>query len=71
MKARDKGLKKSVDVSDQDCLNRPCYWPRSDPGIFTQGRGYRQRSTTLGWICGTREIHGCPNPKPEPLNVGG
>jgi hypothetical protein len=63
MKIKDKLLKKLVDVSDKDCVLRSCYWPRSDPGTFTQGIGYRHRSND--WLCGNREIKGCPYPKPE------
>ena len=63
MKIRDKNLKIDVLVSDRDCLKRPCYWPRLDPGSFTQGVGYRHRSND--WLCGTREARGCPIPKPE------
>jgi hypothetical protein len=65
MKVRDSGLKVMVDVSESDCPKRPCYWPRPDPGVFTQGRGYRQRSGKPEWLCGNREIRGCPIPKPE------
>lgn len=61
-----KGLKEKVDVSDEDCGSRPCFWARPDPGVFTQGQGYRQRSGKQGWLCGNREIRGCPNPKPAP-----
>ena len=43
MKIRDKRVKELVDVVDKDCLKRPCYWPRPDPGVFTQGVGYRTR----------------------------
>lgn len=64
MKIRDKKNKVTVDVSDQDCLSRPCYWPRQDPGVFCQGQGYRSRSGKRDWLCGTREINGCPVPKP-------
>jgi len=65
MKIKDKNLKKLVDVSDKDCLRRKCYWPRPDPGVFVQGRGYRSRPGKRDqWICGTRAIHGCPIPKP-------
>ena len=56
-----KNINKMVNVADIDCLNRKCYWPRPDPGIFTQGFGYRQRNKKPEWLCGTREIHGCPN----------
>jgi hypothetical protein len=69
MKVRDKKLKKDVDVCDKDCPRRSCYWPRSDPGVFTQGQGYRTRTNAYGkieWLCGNREIRGCPQPKPEP-----
>ena len=62
MKIKDKKLKKMVDVSAKDCLTKKCYWPRPDPGIFTQGQGYRTReSGDAGYLCGTREIHGCPD----------
>jgi len=64
MKVRDKALQETVDVCDRDCPSRPCYWPRPDPGHFVQGRGYRHRSND--WLCGTREIHGCPDPLPDP-----
>lgn len=63
MKLKDKKLKIIVDVSDEYCLDRKCYWPRLDPGTFTQGQGYRHRSSD--WICGTREIHGCPDMERE------
>lgn len=64
MKVRDKKLKHVVDVSGEDCLNMSCYWPRPDPGSFTQGQGYRTRFNAKGgidWLCGNREIHGCPD----------
>ena len=60
MKIRDKNLKVKVDVSREDCPKRECYWPRLDPGVFSQGVGYRSRTGKREWICGTREIHGCP-----------
>jgi len=62
MKVRDKNLKQTVDVSDKECLKRECYWPRPDPGVFTQGVGYRTRYPGMKteWLCGNREIHGCP-----------
>jgi hypothetical protein len=61
MKVRDKHLKKMVDVSEKDCPKLSCYWPREDPGSFTQGVGYRFRSND--WLCGNREIRGCPTEK--------
>lgn len=61
MMIRDKELKLKVDVANADCASRKCYWPRSDPGVFTQGQGYRARGGKVEWLCGTREIHGCPN----------
>jgi len=68
MKIKDRQLKKLVDVSDGDCLRRKCYWPRPDPGVFTQGVGYRTRSgNKQEWLCGYREIRGCPSLKPDPL----
>jgi hypothetical protein len=73
MKVKDKKLKELVDVSSRECQNFTCYWPRPDPGIFTQGQGYRTRN--LGrkpdWICGTREIHGCPEHPKLKENTGG
>jgi len=67
MKVRDKKMKKWVDVYNKDCPKRKCYWPRPDPGVFTQGQGYRQRTAKTRWLCGNREIHGCPCPLPEPV----
>jgi hypothetical protein len=64
MKIRDKKNKALVDVSDQDCPKRSCYWPRPDPGVFTQGVGYRSREGSREWLCGMRELSGCPTPKP-------
>lgn len=62
MKVRDRELKKLVDVYCKECVTYQCYWPRPDPGIFIQGVGYRQRSAgSIGWLCGTREVHGCPS----------
>lgn len=61
MKVKDKKLKVMVEVCDKQCPNRSCYWARPDPGVFTQGQGYRQReSGGRGYLCGTREIRGCP-----------
>jgi len=66
VKVKDKNHKELVDVCDRDCLQRPCYWPREDPGVFTQGVGYRSRNERgkPDWLCGNREIRGCPNPLP-------
>ena len=52
-----------VDVKEKACLGRRCYWPRPDPGVFVQGRGYKTRGSkpSTEWICGTRAIHGCPD----------
>lgn len=57
-----------VDVSDADCPKRKCYWARPDPGSFTQGVGYKTRFNSKGkidWLCGNREIRGCPSPKEQ------
>lgn len=73
MMIRDKTFKKWVDVCDKDCPKRNCYWPRQDPGSFTQGVGYRTRTNAKGgidWLCGRREINGCPHPKPDVSNIG-
>ena len=63
MKIRDRHLGKPVDVSDRDCPRRACYWPRPDPGVYTQGVGYRTRNPgkPAEWLCGTREARGCPD----------
>ena len=63
MKIYDKELKKEVNVCDKDCPNRPCYWPRTNPGSFQIGKGYRYYNDSRDdeWLCGTREIHGCPD----------
>lgn len=64
MKVRDKELRKDIDVSCKDCPKYKCYWPRSHPGVFNQGSGYSQAAEMekkYGWICGTREVRGCPD----------
>lgn len=49
-----------VDVAHEECLSLECYWPRRHQGTYVQGRGYRGANWEY-WICGTREIHGCPD----------
>ena len=56
MKVHDKNVNQKVDVASPRCLQCSCYWPRSDPGTFTQGQGYRRREGKPEWLCGTREI---------------
>lgn len=58
MQIRDKELKQLVDVSEKDCPSYTCYWPRLDPGSFTQGVGYSGGGKR--YLCGNREIRGCP-----------
>jgi hypothetical protein len=66
MQIRDPKLGALVNVLAPDCLKRPCYRPRRDPGIFVQGQGYRERSGgNGGFECGWREVHGCPRPDSE------
>ena len=68
MKIIDRKAGVMVEVLDGKCPRRPCYWPRPDLGIFTQGQGYRARpgsERNKTWMCGNREIRGCPNPLPE------
>jgi len=60
MKIYDEDIGQKVDVCEPECPDRYCYWPRPDPGIFTQGKGYRTRKNPRGYICGYREIRGCP-----------
>ena len=47
MKVKDKEINETVDVCDKRCVTdkRPCYWPRTDPGVFTPGRGYKARGS--------------------------
>jgi len=72
MKVMDKALKVMVNVSKKDCPTFACYWPRLDPGVFTQGVGYRDRGGKREWLCGNREIHGCPKePKKKERRVKG
>jgi hypothetical protein len=59
MRIHDTELQADIDVYDRDCPARPCYWPREDPGVFVDGRGYHGGSDR--WLCGTRQIHGCPD----------
>lgn len=61
MKIKDKNNGQNVDVAHADCAARGCYWPRPDPGIFTQGQGYRTRPGKTEWVCGTRHAYGCPD----------
>lgn len=56
----DKKVGVKVFVLDKECQKRSCYWPRPDPGAFTPGVGYRAREGKQQWLCGTREIRGCP-----------
>lgn len=62
MMVLDKALKVKVDVCDRNCQTKDCYWARPDPGRFTQGKGYSGAKPGY-WLCGTREIHGCPQTK--------
>lgn len=66
MKVKDKILKVMVDVCESDCQLRKCYWARPNPGIFNQGQGYKKfgDSRDKEYLCGNREIKGCPD-KPE------
>jgi hypothetical protein len=62
MKVKDKTIKKLVDVSQKECPRFTCYWPRPDPGVFTQGVGYTKSvNGDRGYLCGNREIKGCPD----------
>jgi len=64
MQVLDTTVGEKVNVYDSHCPRRSCYWARRDPGSFTQGKGYSFRSNN--WLCGNREIRGCPTPLPEP-----
>ena len=66
MKIKDRGNGVLVDVCCKDCPKYKCYWPRPNPGRFTLGQGYSSYGDYRDkmWMCGTREIHGCPeNPE--------
>lgn len=68
MKIKDKTLKVMVDVSRKECPTFVCYWPRPNPGSFTQWQGYRSYGDKRDkeWLCGRREIDGCPRePRPK------
>jgi hypothetical protein len=41
LKVKDKTLNVKVDVYCAQCQSYECYWPRPDPGVFTQGQGYK------------------------------
>lgn len=58
MKVKDKTFKVMVAVYEASCQQKTCYWPRKNPGVFAQGRGYS--GATNEWLCGTRHIRGCP-----------
>jgi len=62
MMAYDPQVKKRVSVAHHDCPRRTRYWPRPDPGVFCPGQGYRTREPGRPprWLCGTRELDGCP-----------
>jgi len=62
MKVRDRTLNKDISVSERNCPLYKCYWPRPNPGSFVHGRGYHSYgdSRDKEWICGNRDIHGCP-----------
>ncbi len=63
MEIKNKELKKMVNVSRKECPTFDCYWPRAHPGIFTQGQGYKSCDASIKgkYICGNREIRGCPD----------
>jgi len=76
MQVKDKEYKVLVDVAFKECPTYKCYWPRPNPGVFTPGRGYRHFGDKRDneWLCGHREIHGCPNVRvvreePLPINA--
>ena len=72
MKVMDKALKVMVNVSKKNCPTFACYWPRLDPGVFTQGVGYRGSGGKRERLCGNREIHGClKEPKKKERRVKG
>lgn len=62
MQVKDKKINKIVNVVDGTCLSKKCYWPRKNPGMFMQGRGYKSYgdSRDKEYLCGTRHAHGCP-----------
>lgn len=63
MKVKDKRLNEMVNVCCKECLTYKCYWPRRNPGSFVQGRGYRAYGDARDkeYLCGTRNVNGCPD----------
>lgn len=60
MRVKDRNLNVLVEVYEPACVRgKKCYWPRIDPGVFTQGRGYSGGGKE--WLCGTRHAYGCPS----------
>lgn len=50
-----------VDVKDEKCATRSCFYLLSDKGTFVQGRGYTSYHEKPKWVCGRRHLHGCPS----------
>lgn len=55
------GLTRDVDVVDEDCPHRSCFWLYFDKGSFTPGVGYTSYYEKERPCCGTRHMHGCPH----------
>ena len=53
-----------VNVSDPDCPKRPCFQRYFCQGTFGPG-GYKSYHRSF-WACRTRDLQGCPDPKPDP-----
>lgn len=53
---------RDVDVLNNACEYRPCFWLGFDKGSFTQGVGYTSyhRGGPRA-VCMTRHLHGCPH----------
>jgi len=60
------GGHRDIECSDADCFRRPCWQPEACP---VQGHG-GVRGSAPRWVCLTKELSGCPSPKPPPVCDG-
>ena len=52
--------KHRVDVCDDECPKRPCFWLGFHKGTYVKGRGYTSHYKKPRPVCWTRHIRGCP-----------
>jgi hypothetical protein len=51
---------RTVDVLDEKCAKRPCFWLGFNKGTFVQGRGYTKYHAKERPVCWQRHMSGCP-----------